>query len=207
MAITVSGTAITFPDATSQTTAFSVTYAGAGGQVFTSSGTFTIPTGVSKVKVSVVGGGGGAANNPGCCPFTSGSAGNTSSVASGTQTISTVSATGGAGGVAGSTNAGGTGSGGDINIRGVSSLTNGPWGAITTLFGQLGTSALSPIYGGGGVNFNYGTTYGAGGSGGNAIKFLTGLTAGNTLTVTVGTGGAGGNGGQTGATGIVVIEW
>ena len=35
------------------------TYNGANGQVFTSNGTFTIPAGVTAIKVTVVGGGGG----------------------------------------------------------------------------------------------------------------------------------------------------
>jgi hypothetical protein len=51
---------------------------------------------------------------------------------------------------------------------------------------------------------------GGGGGGGTAIKYLTSLTPGNTLNVTVGTGGAGAsttaNGGA-GADGVVVIEY
>ena len=58
MAVTLGSTGITFPDATTQTTA-----AGASGfssmQVFTSSGTFTVPAGITKVKVTVYGAGGG----------------------------------------------------------------------------------------------------------------------------------------------------
>ena len=77
---------------------------GLAAQVFTSSGTFTIPTGVTRVKVTVVGGGGGGCNGGG--------------------------------------------------------------------FGQNGTR-------------------GGGGGGGTAVKWLTGLTPGNTLAVTVGAGGAG----------------
>lgn len=60
---------------------------GINAEVFTSNGTFTIPTGVTAVKVTVVGGGGGRSGT-----------GGTSSVASGTETISTVSATGGSSG-------------------------------------------------------------------------------------------------------------
>jgi hypothetical protein len=43
----------------------------------------------------------------------------------------------------------------------------------------------------------------SGGGGGNTVKYLTGLTPGNTLTVTVGTGGtAGSSGGSNGGTGV-----
>ena len=46
MPITVSGTQITFNDGTNQTTAFTGgTGQGGRGQVFTSNGTFTIPSG------------------------------------------------------------------------------------------------------------------------------------------------------------------
>jgi len=88
---------------------------GLGGQtVFTSSGTFTIPTGKTVVKVSIVGGGGGA-------------------------------------------------------------------------------SGWASGYGN--------TTAAGGGAGGTAVKYLTGLTPGNTLTVTVGSGGAGGSASGNGSTG------
>lgn len=81
-------------------------YAGPAGQAFTSNDIFTIPTGITRLKVTVVGGGGGGGQGygGGCC----------------------------------------------ISLPGV-----------------------------------------GGGGGGAAIKWLTGLTPGNTLTVTVGGGGAG----------------
>lgn len=202
MAITVSGTAITFNDATTQTTAASPSsYAGAGGQVFTSSGTFTIPTGVTSLKVSVVGGGGGG-GYAACCAIVTGSAGNTSSVSSGTQTISTVSATGGAGGYPSGIGYGGLGSGGNLNMRGSGTYPASPGGGhLANLFGTNGTSNFSPLYGGGGYPTSVNS---AGGAGGSAIKFLTGLTAGNTITVTVGAASAAP---YSGAAGIVVFEW
>jgi hypothetical protein len=193
MTISVSGTAITFNDATTQTTAASPSsYAGAGGQVFTSGGTFTIPTGVTALKVTVVGGGGGGYGSSGCCPAPGGTGG-TSSVSSGTQTISTISATGGNGSTTSVNVSGGLGSGGTINMRGGAGSN---YAAFATPFGTNGINLQSPLYGGGG---------GAGGSGGSAIKYLTGLTAGNTLSVTVGTGGSSVT--IPGATGIVVFEW
>lgn len=140
-----------------------IAYVGAGGQVFASSGTFTIPAGVTALKVTVVGGGGAGAGalgtndryfgygggaggsaikyltglTPGATltvtvglggtgvSAANGNAGGTSSVASGTQTISTISATGGSGGLTYKEGAaplgpvsGGSGSGGDFNSIG-----------------------------------------------------------------------------------------
>jgi len=64
MAIVIDGTAgITFPDA-------SVQVMGAGymngSQIFTSTGSFTVPLGVTKVWVTGVGGGGSAGTNTSC---------------------------------------------------------------------------------------------------------------------------------------------
>ena len=113
----VAGTGISISGSTGGVTitnTASAGIAGIGGQLFTSNGTFTIPTGVTLLKVTVVGGGGGS----------------------------------GAGGA---------------------------------------------YVGGGG-----------GGGGGAAIKYLAGVTAGNTLAVTIGSGGTGGaypgNNGGTGGT-------
>jgi hypothetical protein len=85
-------------------------------QVFTSSGTFTIPTGITSLKVTVIGGGGG-----------------------------------GGGGTSDGAGSGGIG--------------------------------------------------GSGGTSGGAIRYLTGLTSGLTLAVTVGAGGTAGGGGGTGGAG------
>ena len=63
MPTSVTSTGVTFPDATTQTTAAAPSsYVGGRGQVFTSSGTFTVPTGVTSVAVTVLGGGGGGGN-------------------------------------------------------------------------------------------------------------------------------------------------
>lgn len=216
MAITVSGTAITFNDATTQTTAAGTSIPGVLGQVFTSSGTFTIPTGVTAIKVTVVGAGGGGSNGDPCygganagggatgiqfftgltpantltvtvgtggTNGTNGNTGGTSSVASGTQSITTVQSTGGTGGqsygpftVAG---AGGTATGGALNIKGGA-------GAAGYGSGAGGSSLFSPT-------MSYiansagraGIAYGGGGNGGNSSS------------------GAGGTGGA----GMVLIEW
>lgn len=97
------------------TATISASLPGILGQAFAASGTFTVPTGVTALKVTVVGGGGG----------------------------------------------------GGASIAG----------------------ACSPASGG------------VGGSGGCGVKFITGLTPGSTVTVTVGSAGAGGGAGATGGSG------
>jgi hypothetical protein len=181
---------------------------GAQGQAFTSNGTFTIPTGITAIKMTVVGGGGnggtfrggggggGAAIKylTGLTPgntltVTVGAAGGTSSVASGTQSITTVSATGGAAGAAGSSfntgygGAGGVGSNGDLNIGGGGGNFGLDLLCCTTIAGGTGGSS---ILGGGGVADGPGGNYGGGGSGA--------------------TGGGPGTPGA-GAPGVVLFEW
>lgn len=162
--------------------------------VVTSSQTWTIPAGVTKLKVTVVGGGGNGGNGSGARPrasggggggaaikyftnltpgntltVTVGSAGGTSSVASGTQTISTISATGGANGANALNSAaggnGGIGSGGTLNIGG----SGGGAAETSTLFSGHGGNS---IFGGGAAgranddsNGNPGRQYGGGGGG------------------------------------------
>jgi hypothetical protein len=181
-------------------------------QVFTSNGTFTIPTGVIRLKVTVVGGGGaggyggftgydfgpgagggggGAAIKwlsvtGGTLAVTVGGSGQASSVASGTQSITTISAT--AGGSAGQGNttpgSGGNGSNGDLNIE--------------------GSSGLPPVSG-----------LGSGGYGGGTI--LAGTKRGPTTAITGFVGSLYGGGGtgsfsssvvmSSGAAGVVIFEW
>lgn len=215
MAITVSGTSITFNDGTTQTTAASG-YTGAGGTVYTTAGsfTFTIPSGITKLKVTVIGGGAGGFYSyvSGCCTINVfGTSGGTSSVASGTQTISTISATGGAawGGVSGGTN-GGLGSGGDLNGRGGGGGLIGSQGTPpgqTIFSGAAQAAGGTAVLGTGGLGYGSQRNYG-GSAGGSAIKWLTGLTAGNTLSVTVGAKGTNSYSSTAdGAPGVVVFEY
>jgi hypothetical protein len=226
MAVTLGTTGVTFPDATIQTTA-AVTSGFTGLSVITASGTFTIPVGKSVIKLTVVGGGGSGANNQGT---PTGNVGGTTTVASGTQTISTISATGGGVMAAGSPAIGangGTATGGDLNIRG------GGAGGNTYMFDgvvYLSSGGGGSIFGSGGPGFSFstaglgvldGVAYGSGGGGGNggggggagatAIKYLTGVTPGNTLTITIGAGGAALNLGPgytgAGASGVVIVEY
>lgn len=180
--------------------------------VVASSGTFTIPAGITTIKVTVVGGGGGGGGQPGIA----GSAGGNTSLASGTQTISTITGNGGAGGPSnnGSTGgAGGSASGGNLNFRGdpgQSSTQNGYMGwqpGGSSFFGGGGQAGSGGDYGGGGAGVSSSTTLspgGGGGGGGTAISYLKNLTSGNTLTVTIGSGGSGST---SGGNGVVVIEY
>jgi len=160
-------------------------YVGAKGQSFTSGGTFTIPTGVTALKVTVqsAGGGGGSGQGDG---QTNGGNGGASSF--GTY----VSCTGGGGG--------------KCNAQGGTNGTNGSitFGAGTSGFSAGGYVGMLPGYGAGG-QFN-------GGAGAFSIAFITGLTPGETVTVTVGSGGAGGTSneppyGGAGGSGYVFVEW
>jgi hypothetical protein len=150
---------------------------------------------VTAVKVTVTGAGGSPAYSCGCGTL-NGNPGGTASVSSGTQSISTISATGGSGGVQNNNVDGGIGSGGNINLRGGAGTGSGA--------GVAGAS-----FWGGGQRGGGGDTRGAGavaaGAGGTAISWLTGLTPGNTITVTV--PAAPSRGGFNGNPGIVVFEW
>lgn len=158
-------------------------------QVFTSSGTFTVPTGITKAKVTVIGGGGGGSNGT----PTNGGTGGTSSFGA------YCSATGGTGnwnpGAVG--NAGGSGSGGDLNLEGSRGFA----------VGQRGLSFYGLSYGGGGQGSTSGGSFGGGGGGGGAIELVTGLTPGGTVSVTVGAGGTAASGAGAGTAGVVIVEY
>ena len=172
---------------------------GFGGQVVNSSGTFTIPSGVTALKVTVVGGGGSTARFLGCCSVAPGGSGGTSSVSSGSQSISTISATGGqANPGTGSGAYGGVGAGGDINAYGGSASGTSIGSAGTIISAAPGTTA--GVYGSSSFNFY------SGGAGGNAVKYLTSLTSGATLTVTVGAAGSAASA-ISGGAGVVIFEW
>jgi hypothetical protein len=177
-------------------------------QVWTASGTFTIPTSVTEVKFIVTGGGGDGSDSgagrgggagataikwlTGLTPgntitTTVGAAGGNSTITSGTQSITTVTGGGGS-----NTGAGGTATNGDINILG------GNGDATTTIDGTASSYSLG---GNGGASF-----WGGGGCGGYEIA--RNGEAGQAY-------GSGGGGSQRGAfdspgagkAGIIVAEW
>ena len=131
---------ITLPDSTSQGTAF----LGRKAQTFTSNGTFTIPAGITALKVTLVGGGGGS---------------------------------GGALGIACTAGATSGGGGGGTCISYLTSLT--PGATLSVTIGGAGTAGAAS-----------GT---AGGAGGNST-----LTSGTQSITTVTAGGGGGSAGVTG---------
>lgn len=126
-------------------------------QVFTSSGTWTVPAGVTKAKVTVIGGGGGG----GGCGSASGNnrygnggggGGGSIEVVTGLTPGASVTVTVGAGGTAAS-NANG-GSGGTSSFGAFLSATGGAGGTIVTFNGP-----------GGGVPTQYGAAAGTGSGG------------------------------------------
>jgi len=181
---------------------------------------WTIPTGKTTVRITVVGGGGGGGDQAGSGSnagggggasiqvFTGltpgntltytvgaggggGASGSTSQVISGTQTIATISATGGA---AGSVPSGGMGSGGSLNIGGgpgMQSVTDSYCGGWVTSGGAGGNS----IYGGGGASPSYASAGRAGTAygGGGSAAFRSNACCGHA-------GGAG-------AAGVIIFEY
>ena len=184
-----------------------------------SNSAWAIPAGVSRLKVTVVGAGGNgsAGNNWAGSAANSGgggggggtaiqvftgltpsatlnvtvgtTAGATSSVASGSQTITTVQATGGASGSAGSSASGGAGGDGGLGSGGLLNIKGNPGNpgtlatvaSVTVLGGSGGGSSL----GGGGycpASVSSGATnggnYGGGGGGGGAIVSTGGYSGG-----------------------------
>lgn len=151
---------------------------------WTASSTWTKQPDVGSVLVKVIGGGGGGVN-------TARTAGTSSSFGS--------HCTGGGGGISGaSPGAGGSASGGDINLTGESGF-QGVGGQSIRAEGYLGK------YGFGGCSNATGND--GGGAGGYSEKFIQASALGATETVTVGSAGSGGVGGAVyaGGAGIVII--
>jgi hypothetical protein len=192
-------------------------------QTFTSSGTFTIPTGITAVKVTVVGGGGagGGATVGGNIGGGGGAGGLTLGYLSGLTPGNTLTVTIGAGGTGVSGASGNSGSATSVSsgTQIISSfVANG---------GSGGTSGASPAGGGTGASVGSGgipflgnsggiAFTGAGGNGG--ASFVGGAPAGSgavglNAPVNSGCGGSGsGPGGAptsggNGANGIVIFEW
>jgi len=168
--------------------------AASGQIVYTSSGTFTVPTGVTSLSCVVVGGGGGSTGCSGASQY-SGAGGGGGGLAYGTFPVTagaTVTVQVGAGGTAGtnvnsSTNVAGTGGesrityGGTIMMRG--------YGGVGGTYGTTTNAA-----GGGFFRSSQATTLSAGSSGGFG-------GAGRSNNGGGGGGGAGGYGGGTGGNG------
>ena len=162
-----------------------------GQQVFTSSGTFTVPTGVTSLSCVVVGGGGGSTGCSGAGQY-SGAGGGGGGLAYGTFSVSTgatVTVQVGVGGTAGTnvnngTNVAGTGGESRITYNGTTIMLRG-YGGVGGTYG-INTNAA-----GGGFFISSQATLSGGGSGGYGSRGANNNGGG-------GGGGAGGYGGTGG---------
>lgn len=191
-------------------------------QAFTSSGTFTVPAGVTKIKVRVWGGGGGGGGVNGTAQSSGGSGGGYSegifAVTPGAVLTVTIGA-GGAGGNGTPTN--GT-SGGTTSVTGCNSATGGGPGSASSSGGQSTTTSGGS---GSGGTINLGGTSGSGsitnggGSGGGSplgapsspVGSIGGTGSGGSVPGGAGAGtaniGAGGFAGGAGGAGMAIIEY
>lgn len=146
MASSLNGTGITFSDSTSQSSA----WIGGRGQIFTSTGTFTVPAGVTAVKVTVIGGGGGGGSVSGGNQYLGGGGGGGGGVAvkfiTGLTPGSTITATVGGGG-------GASASGGTSSFGAYCSATGGGGGSSTST--HTGDIAAGSGGSGSSGDFNY----------------------------------------------------
>jgi hypothetical protein len=174
-------------------------------QVFTSSGTFTVPAGVTKVKVTVVGAGGGGSTTTG-----GGGGGAAIKIVSGLTpggTVAVTVGTGGAGRAAGTTTAGAVGGTSSFGaFCSASGGGGGPWGQGIGALGGIGSDGDLNIAGGA-TGYSDGTS-GASIFGGSARKDYSSAPNGRNY----GGGGAGGESdgnapGGSGANGVVVVEY
>jgi hypothetical protein len=146
------GNVLTSNGTTWSSTAPTLSFAGSSGQVFTASGTFTVPVGVSAVKVTLVGGGGGG----------------------GGVTVFSFNE-----------GASGGGGGGGVCIAYVTGLTAG--GTVAVTVGIAGTAGGVGATGGAGGTSSFGAYCSATGGGG-------GVGAGNAQDGAGGTAGVGSGG-------------
>jgi hypothetical protein len=200
-------------------------FVGFRGQAFTSNGTFTIPTGITALKITVVGGGGGGAGAvfAGCCAYNpsqgAGGGGAGISFLTGLTPGNTLSVTIGGGGAGGGSASNGSSGGNSTVASGTQSITTitggGGGGSTSNTFipGAGGTATNGTIniagQGGGAAGTN---TAGNGGSsilggGGRGGRLANGTAGGAYGGGGGGASGAGAYSGGAGAAGIVVFEW
>lgn len=186
-------------------------------QAFTSSGSWTVPTDVTKVKFRAWGAGGGGGGTTGTSTA-GGSGGGGGGYSEGVQTVTpagTLTITIGTAGSAGSGAANGT--------AGSSTSITGGSGTVTCNGGAGGVYATgtSAVYGGtggsasggsvnfqgsaGGTGFFYGSGEAQAGVGGGSFGTPPGFNAG--CPGGGGVGGANGAAGGNGANGMVILEW
>jgi hypothetical protein len=175
-------------------------------QYFTSSGTFTVPTGVTKVKVQVISGGGAGSANlfSGVGSFYyAGGGGASGAYGEGVYTVTpgqTIAVTIGAGGVHNS------GNGGTTSFGSFLTATGGSGGVAAVSNGHIGTGGVST---GGSINL-------AGSGDNSTVTAVGGLTSGPYSGPSAyGNGGNGGatnstgtpNNGTNGVAGLCIVQW
>ena len=186
-------------------------YVGPNATVFTSPGTFTIPSTTTQIKVTVVGGGGsGGTRGPGAA--TGGGAGGAAiKWLTGLTSGNTLAVTIGAGGTAVSGDTNGNTGGTSSVASGTQPITTisatGGAGGITAFgnggSGGLGSNGTLNLSGGVGTGNNASVVSGAGG---NSI-FGGGGNGGAAGTANSGGGSGGGVTGTAGAAGVVIVEY
>lgn len=189
-----------------------------GIEVFTSSGTWTKPNGLTRVRVTVVGSGGGGGGGWSGAPAGGGGGGGGGAAIKVIEAASlgaTETVTVGAAGAAGAAGSGGTGGSGNTSSFGShASATGGGGGPAgnqdTVAAGGIGSSGDINIAGGGGAR--RGST--PGGTGGSSIMSGGGKGGSSGAAGSAGTHGSGGGGGASdadraggaGGAGIVIVE-
>jgi mucin-19 len=190
-------------------------------QTFTGSGTFTVPSGITSVWVTMIGGGSGGAGDSSGNGAGGGGAGafcikRAVSVTAGAGVTVTI----GGGGAGGASSIGSDGSATSFGSVSVSGANAGGYigNASNTLAGNGGAAGNSRQYqfpagslgGKGGTTWTSGGVTWAGGAGGlygNGGNSGTSANAGSAADANSGGGGGGGNGGGAGGSGIVIVEW
>lgn len=181
--------------------------------------TFTVPAGVARMVLEIVGGGGGGKASG----ANAGNGGN--SVVSGSTSGTIATANGGIGATAGVAGAGGAASGRTL-AGGAASKSCGGGAAGPHAPGIPGDNTHRAVGGFGGVpgietGTGIATPTGYGNGGGAAVdavdtrcgggaaggRFVIDVIPGETLTLTVGAGGAAGGFGQAGAPGMIRLSW
>jgi len=209
--ITLTNAGVTSVNGSTGAVTVSSSYIGLQYQLFTASGTFTVPSGITAVKVTFIGsggGGGGGGSYASTSPGGSGTSGGTSSFGS------YISATGGTFGTGGYGVSCGCGT---VPVTGTSGTRGGNTGATYSIAYPVVTNASYVPYGAGGGGGGGTSGFGSGGSGGGGgygVTNITGLTSGGTVTVTIGAGGTGGtaagagaSAGAAGVKGAFLVEW
>ena len=208
MTASLNGIGVTFNDGTIQNTAASP----GGFQLFTSSGTFTVPENVTSIKVTVVGGGGGGGDtySDGYGTYTGGTGGGGGmaagfiSVLPG-QTHTVTVGSGGNGSNSGNGAAGGTSSFGAYLVATGGGGGSGSTGADGAAGSGSGTATNSLLF----TNPSVTTVRprASGTSNATAVSYVVGSASNRSA----GSGGAGesssGNNAAGGVGGAVLVEW